>query len=60
MPDILTQFILECTSLYLPDTYRIPAHNPGIAAVFKISRDWTYAISSERLRLLKCIAANKN
>ena len=52
-PDILTQFILDCTSLNLPDSYRIPAHNPNIPAVFKVSRDWTYAIGSERLRLLK-------
>ena len=49
----LTQFILDCTSLNLPDSYRIPAHNPNIPAVFKVSRDWTYAIGSERLWLLK-------
>ena len=52
-PDILTQFILDCTSLNLPDRYCIPAHNPNIHAVFKVSRDWTYSIGSERLRLLK-------
>ena len=53
LPDILTQFILDCTSLNLPENYRIPAHNPDIPAIFKVSRDWTYGIGSERLRLLK-------
>ena len=52
-PPILAQFILDCTSLNLPDNYRIPAHNPNISLVYKISRDWTFAIGSERLRLLK-------
>ena len=50
---ILAQFILDCTSLNLPNSHRIPAHNPGITEVFKISRDWAYAINSERSRLLK-------
>ena len=54
-PDILLQFILDCTSLNLPDSYRVPAHNPNIPAIFKVSRDWTYGIGSERLRLLKQI-----
>ena len=52
-PPILAQFILDCTSLNLPDSFRIPAHNPNISLVYKISRDWTFAIGSERLRLLK-------
>ena len=52
-PPILAQFILDCTSLNLPDNYRIPAHNPNISSVFKVSRDWSFAVGSERLRLLK-------
>ena len=52
-PPVLTQFILDCTSLNLPDTVRIPAHNPGISKIYKISRDWCYAIGSERVRRLK-------
>ena len=51
-PCILTQFILDCTSPNLPDTIRVPTHNPGIPKICKISRDWCYAISSERSRLL--------
>ena len=52
-PDILAQFILDCTSTNLPEAYRIPAHNPKISRVFRISRDWCFAISSERSRQLK-------
>ena len=59
LPSILTQFILDCTSLNLPDKYRIPAHTPGISAVFKILRDWTYVVSSERFRLLSKIVRTK-
>ena len=37
---VLTQFVLDCTSLNLPDSIRIPMHNPGISAIYRISRDW--------------------
>ena len=50
---ILTQFVLDCCSLNLPDAYRIPAHNPDISAIYKISRDWAFAINSDRSRLIK-------
>ena len=50
---LLTQFILDCTSLNLPDSIRIPAHHPGISEIYKISREWTYAINRERSRLRK-------
>ena len=52
-PSILAQFILDCTSINLPESFRIPAHNPGILKICKASRDWCFAISSERSRLLK-------
>ena len=52
-PSILTQFVIDCTSLNLPSSYRVPAHNPNISKICKISRDWCFAISSERSRLLK-------
>ena len=52
-PDILTQFILDCTSTNLPDSCRIPAHNPRVSEVFRTSRDWCHAIKSERSRRLK-------
>ena len=52
-PHTLTQFILDCTSLNLPGSIRVPAHNPGIADIYRIARDWCFAIHCERLRLLK-------
>ena len=57
-PDILTQFILDCTSIKLPDCFRIPAHNPSVGDIFRISRDWCYAVNSERLRLLRIHSLN--
>ena len=54
-PATMTQFVLDCTSINLPDLCRIPAHNPGISDIFQISRDWCFAISSERSRLLKLL-----
>ena len=49
----LTQFILDCTSLNLPDSYRVPAHNPNVTRIMEISCDWCHAISKERARQLK-------
>ena len=57
-PSILTQFLLDCTSLNLPNPYRIPAHSPDIFKICKISRDWCFAISNERYRLLKLLPNN--
>ena len=49
----LTQFLLDCTSPNLPNSYRVPVHNPRVSEIFKISRDWCYAIGRERQRRLK-------
>ena len=57
-PHVLTQFILDCTSINLPHSYRIPSHNPGVANICKVSRDWCYAIFSERSRLLNLSTTN--
>ena len=54
-PHTLTQFIIDCSSLNLPGNFRIPAHNPDISEVFRISRDWAFGIISERTRLLKTL-----
>ena len=48
---ILSQFILDCTSPNLPEHYRVPSHNPRVSEIFKISRDWAYAISIKRTRI---------
>ena len=55
----LTQFILDCTSINLGENFRIPAHNPGIAEIFRMSRDWCFALSNERGRLLRLLSVNK-
>ena len=47
----LTQFILDCTSPNLNNNIRVPAHNPGIKFIFRVSRDWCFALTNERLRL---------
>ena len=49
----LTQFVLDCTSFNLHDSIRVPVHNPGISAIYRVSRDWCFAVISERSRLLK-------
>ena len=54
----LTQFILDCTSLNLPASHRIAAHNPGAGKVFAVARNWCYAISRERARLLQKLKSN--
>ena len=50
---ILTQFLLDCTSINLPEIFRVPSHNPAIANLFRVSRDWCYAITTERSRQLR-------
>ena len=52
-PDVLSQFILDCASFNLPDSIRIPLHNPGISKIYRLSRDWCFAIHSERCRMLR-------
>ena len=49
----LTQFLLDCTSLNLPCSHRVPTHNPRVSEIFRISKDWCYAIGRQRLKLLK-------
>ena len=51
----LTQFVLDCSSFNLPDNIRIPVHNPRISEIYRAARDWCFAISNERSRLLKQI-----
>ena len=51
-PKYLTQFLLDCTSPNLPCSIRIPSHNPRVAEVFQVSRNWCYGIGRARARLL--------
>ena len=57
---LLVQFLLDCTSLNLPSDLRIPAHNPGAARVFAVSRDWCYAIANDRSRQYKKLCQTLN
>ena len=50
---VLAQFLLDCTSINLPTEYRIPAHNPGISLIYKLSRDWSFAVTNARAGLLR-------
>ena len=52
-PAILTQFVLDCTSTNLTQAFCVPSHNPLVQNIFTISRDWCYAMSNTRSRLLK-------
>ena len=49
---IMTQFILDCASFNLPDTIRIPVQNPRISEIYRVARDFCFAVSNERSRLL--------
>ena len=51
-PPVLLQFILDCSSINLPNDIRVPAHNPRISEIFKVSHDWCFGISNARCRLL--------
>ena len=55
----LAQFIVDCTSINLPEDIRVPAHNPDIGKLFSVSRDWCYAICNERSRHLRLIRQNE-
>ena len=49
---LMTQFILDCASFNLPDNIRIPINTPRISEIYRVSRDWCFAIGNERTRLL--------
>ena len=51
---IITQFILDPTSMNLPNAYSISVYlNPRLKDVIFLSRDWCYATTSLRRKLLK-------
>ena len=51
--EILAQFIIDPSSMNLPNNYRISIQHPRLHEVFSICRDWSFAIFSERKRMLK-------
>ena len=52
---ILTQFILDCSSLNLPSSIRIQNTHPDICFIVKACGDLCHAVHKERLRLLKAL-----
>ena len=46
------QFLVDCTSLNLPNGYRLSPAHKDIMKVFKVTRDWCYALTRARSRLL--------
>ena len=57
---ILTQFILDCGSPNLSNDYRLSYSQPGISEVFRLSRDWCFAVNNARMKLLKKLKVNKS
>ena len=47
------QFILDCTSLNLPNNYRVNIRDTAVIDIFKSARKTVHAIQSEQLRQLK-------
>ena len=50
---ILTQFILDCSSMNLPNNLRVNINDRTITDVIWAARDFCYAIHNERMRQLK-------
>ena len=59
IPAILTQFLLDCTSLNLQNTHRIHPDDPCAGLVYKTARDLCYGIHTERLRQLRALGLEK-
>ena len=49
----LAQFIMDPTSFNLPNTHRISFQHPRLSDLYRLSRDWCFAIYNSRARLLK-------
>ena len=50
---LLMQFILDPASMNLPNSHRISFQHPRLLDLYRLSRDWCYAIDSCRSKLLK-------
>ena len=50
---LLTQFIIDPSSMNLPNTHRISSQHPRLHELFRISRDWCFSINTCRTKLLK-------
>ena len=53
--DLLTQFILDCSSLNLPVDIRVPPNHPGFTSITRKCSSINYAIHKERSRQMKAM-----
>ena len=51
--EMLTQFVLDPSSMNLPNGYRLSTIHPRLQEVLRISRDWCFALNARRTTLLK-------
>ena len=58
-PDTAAQFILDCTSLNLPNDLRISNCAPDVNKIFVVARQYCYAVHSERLSKLTSLRVTK-
>ena len=59
LKDVLTQFLLDPTSINLSSRYRIPIQHPQLGALLRFVRDWCYAVTCSRSKLLNSRNASK-
>ena len=52
---LLTQFILDCSSLNLPSDIRIPTSHQSVTSITKLCSSLIYAIHKDRTRQLKTL-----
>ena len=57
--DLLTQFILDCSSLNLPADIRVPPSHPGHRSVAKQCSSMAYALHMDRTRQMKALGLLK-
>ena len=50
---LLTQFLVDCSSLNLPNDTRLSVDNPHITVIFSITRDLCYSSHNVRVKKLK-------
>ena len=50
---LLCQFVLDCTSLNLTNTYRFSTSDPKIPDIFRLSRDLCYTVHTTRMKMLR-------
>jgi hypothetical protein len=56
----VTKFVLDPTAINLSDRYMVPVQHPKISKLFRLARDWCYAVTCNRSKLLYSKNASKN